>query len=337
MAGHCPGKSRTERSQTRALYVSISTEFGTNEVQAIHTLSSESVTLSRWQGDYSSGMLGPTQSPLGPRHTIELPPTEGMNSHAERFSPSHTTGCPYYLQRPFPATEGKRVRNNSIDERRLFGSEGNEDGPSAPLQKRIRMEQHSPMRSSASEERNTLGDSATRDNITSQAGYKLPQFKPLTTSVPLSTTHRELHIPLSPLGTHSKLSLGFPDINNSLVPTRPRYTWDREAIDRLTAGLSKVRGKLATLHNHEKGILEELARCGVSLQPLQPKIEETTPSLNDLQAQLMLVEIELQQEKIQRLRAERTLEEVEKECRSPFVVPALFQAFRKILDVGHGV
>ena len=51
----------------------------------------------------------------------------------------------------------------------------------------------------------------------------------------------------------------------------------------------------------------------------------------------MLVEIELQQEKIQRLRAEHTLAEVERECRSPFVVPALFQAFRRVLDIGHVV
>lgn len=51
----------------------------------------------------------------------------------------------------------------------------------------------------------------------------------------------------------------------------------------------------------------------------------------------MLAEIESQQEKIQRLRAEHTLGEMEKECRSPFVVPALFQAFRKILDIGRSV
>jgi hypothetical protein len=59
--------------------------------------------------------------------------------------------------------------------------------------------------------------------------------------------------------------------------------------------------------------------------------------LIDLQAQLMLVEIELQQERIQRLRAEHILGEVEKECKTPFVVPALFQAFRRILDIGRGV
>jgi len=48
----------------------------------------------------------------------------------------------------------------------------------------------------------------------------------------------------------------------------------------------------------------------------------------------MLAEIELQQGRIQRLRAENVLSEMERECRTPFVVPALFQAFRRILELG---
>ncbi|KAG1758788.1 hypothetical protein EDD22DRAFT_783447, partial [Suillus occidentalis] len=42
----------------------------------------------------------------------------------------------------------------------------------------------------------------------------------------------------------------------------------------------------------------------------------------------------LQQERTQRLRAERMLSEVERECKVPFVVPALFQAFCRISELG---
>jgi hypothetical protein len=54
-----------------------------------------------------------------------------------------------------------------------------------------------------------------------------------------------------------------------------------------------------------------------------------------MEARLILLEIELQQERTQRLRAEHMLSEVEKECRVPFVVPALFQAFCRISELGH--
>ncbi|KAG1723189.1 uncharacterized protein EDB91DRAFT_1063543 [Suillus paluster] len=51
----------------------------------------------------------------------------------------------------------------------------------------------------------------------------------------------------------------------------------------------------------------------------------------------MLVEAELQQERMQRLRAEHMLSNVERECRVPFVVPALFQAFRRISELERNV
>ncbi|KAG1786922.1 uncharacterized protein HD556DRAFT_1005165 [Suillus plorans] len=124
---------------------------------------------------------------------------------------------------------------------------------------------------------------------------------------------------------------GSPGISNSPTPSSPRPPRDREAINRLSLELSKVRGQLTTLKHSEKGISEDLMRLGVP----QPKSEETAPSPHDMEARLILLEIELQQERTQRLRAERMLSEVERECRVPFVVPALFQAFCRISDLGH--
>lgn len=67
----------------------------------------------RIQSD-NAGVHGTTLSPLGPKHTIELPRIEGMSSHAERFSCSAAVGRPY-LQQPILATDitqGKRRRSN---------------------------------------------------------------------------------------------------------------------------------------------------------------------------------------------------------------------------------
>lgn len=66
----------------------------------------------RRQGSYSLGVLGPTVSPLGPKHTIELIRTEGTNARA----PFPTAGRPYYSQQPVLATEvtqRKRPRSNA--------------------------------------------------------------------------------------------------------------------------------------------------------------------------------------------------------------------------------
>lgn len=68
----------------------------------------------------------------------------------------------------------------------------------------------------------------------------------------------------------------------------------------------------------------------------------STPQLNmhpcacpDPVLELRLTEVEkqLRDERERRTRAERALEDVERECRSPFVVPALFRAFMTISEL----
>ena len=46
-----------------------------------------------------------------------------------------------------------------------------------------------------------------------------------------------------------------------------------------------------------------------------------------------MVEQELGEERMQRIRAEDALKDIRRECREPFVVPALFEAFLMISNV----
>jgi len=48
---------------------------------------------------------------------------------------------------------------------------------------------------------------------------------------------------------------------------------------------------------------------------------------------LQMVERELREERMQRIRAEDALKDIQRECREPFVVPALFEAFLLISNV----
>ncbi|KAG1745622.1 hypothetical protein EDB19DRAFT_454046 [Suillus lakei] len=308
---------------------------GSPDLDAVkQKLSIESVTVDILSSSGFTGTHGTNLSPLGPKHTIELPRTEGMSSLAETFS-SSSTADRFDLQKPFTTevAQGKRPRSESINERSLFsppcGSDGNNEPSSSPLLKRIRTEQHFPVQNSTAEEKHTLNGFSTGEYKTTQVGDEIPQSRYSISRVPLTTTPQQpLRIP--PYPHHTPFS-GSPGVTNSPTPTGPRPPGHRESIGRLSVELSKVRNQLTTLKHCEKGISEELNRLGVP----KPQSEEAVPSPHDMEARLILLEIELQQERIQRLRAERMLSEVERECRVPFVVPALFQAFCRISELGH--
>ena len=52
-----------------------------------------------------------------------------------------------------------------------------------------------------------------------------------------------------------------------------------------------------------------------------------------MKTRLQMVERELREERMQRIRAEEALKDIQRECRAPFVVPALFEAFLMISNV----
>lgn len=315
---------------------------GSPELNAVKKeLSIESVTVEILPPFWFTGTRGTNLSPLGPKHTIELPRTEGMSPPAEN-PPLSSMSDRSDSQKPAFTTEvvqGKRPRSDSITEQSVlsppFGSDGNNEPSSTPLLKRIRTEQHLPIQNSTAEGKHTLDDFSTGEYRTTQVGDKIPQSRYPISRVPLKTTPQQpLLIPpyhTKPFPGSPKPLPGSPGMSNSSTPTGPRPPGDRGTINRLSLELSKVRSQLNTLKHCENGISEELIRLGVP----QPKNEETAPSPHDMEARLILLEIELQQERTQRLHAERMLSEVERECRVPFVVPALFQAFSRISELGY--
>ncbi|KAF9235485.1 hypothetical protein BU15DRAFT_64838 [Melanogaster broomeanus] len=100
----------------------------------------------------------------------------------------------------------------------------------------------------------------------------------------------------------------------------PSTTLQRETIGRLTRELWDTRRESMAMQVREKAILKDLDELGA-----RPHI----PPSDDLAK----LEAELRHERTLRLRAERALHEVEKECRAPFVVPALLQAFMNISEL----
>lgn len=58
-------------------------------------------------------------------------------------------------------------------------------------------------------------------------------------------------------------------------------------------------------------------------------------SANVVLTELLRLQAELRAERTRRMRAERALGDVERECRTPFVVPALFQAFMSISELSN--
>ncbi|KAJ8588709.1 hypothetical protein M405DRAFT_739797, partial [Rhizopogon salebrosus TDB-379] len=103
-----------------------------------------------------------------------------------------------------------------------------------------------------------------------------------------------------------------------------------DAKSRLMRDLWDTRREMATLQDREIDLIAALRRLDV-----RPHILETGPrhGTTDLEDRLAEVENALQGEKIKRLRAERSLNEIEKECRAPFVVPALLRAFLNISEL----
>lgn len=246
---------------------------GSPELNAVKgELSIESVTVKILPSIGFTETRGTKLSPLGPKHTIELPQTEEMSPPTESSPLSSTADCSD-LQKPLEAVQGKRPRSDSIDEQSAisppFGSDGN-DELSNPLLKRIRIEQHLPIQSSTDEGKHTPDGCSTGEYQTTQAGGKIPQSRcPISQALLTITPQQPLRIPPH----HTK-----PSISNNSTPNGPRPPGDRRTINNLSLELSKVRSQLITLKHCEKGISEELIRHGVS----QPKSEETAPSLHGL-------------------------------------------------------
>ncbi|KIJ16207.1 hypothetical protein PAXINDRAFT_32807, partial [Paxillus involutus ATCC 200175] len=117
------------------------------------------------------------------------------------------------------------------------------------------------------------------------------------------------------------------------------YSQQSSRVSHLTRELWDTRRQLMAMQAREKVILEDLDKLGA--RPQIPASEGQSRLSPDrvvhtrilLPADISRLKAELRQERTDRIRAERALHDVERECRAPFVVPALFQAFMNISDL----
>ncbi|KAG8221484.1 hypothetical protein J3R82DRAFT_1697 [Butyriboletus roseoflavus] len=105
---------------------------------------------------------------------------------------------------------------------------------------------------------------------------------------------------------------------------------DRD-VSRLTRELWDTRRQLTAMRAREQVILDDLERVGA-----RPESAGSGADRNGVsQDELLRLEAELRAERTRRVRAERALSDVERECRAPFVVPALYQAFIRISELSN--
>ncbi|KIK98633.1 hypothetical protein PAXRUDRAFT_31060 [Paxillus rubicundulus Ve08.2h10] len=134
---------------------------------------------------------------------------------------------------------------------------------------------------------------------------------------------RKLSEPLSvPETSRSILPLPSKPFSRSeaLSHQSPSDSEQSSRVSHLTRELWDTRRHLMAMQAREKVILEDLDKLGA--RPQIPAFEDVSK-----------LKAELRQERTDRLRAERALRDVERECREPFVVPALFQAFMNIAEL----
>ncbi|KAI5981526.1 hypothetical protein EDD15DRAFT_352149 [Pisolithus albus] len=106
---------------------------------------------------------------------------------------------------------------------------------------------------------------------------------------------------------------------------------DSERVPLLRREVLEIRRQQVMLRDKEKVLLDEMNKLGgVPRPPSSATVVRTTSSAD---TRLAKMEAELREERDRRIRAERALEEVERECKSPFVVPALFRAFMTISEL----
>ncbi|KAG1732876.1 uncharacterized protein EDB91DRAFT_1017788, partial [Suillus paluster] len=112
-----------------------------------------------------------------------------------------------------------------------------------------------------------------------------------------------------------------------------------ESIRRLTRNLWDTRREMTALQARETDLIASLRGLHAPQHILETGQATSGElllgyiQLSKLEERLAQVENELEQESYKRLQAERGLNEIERESRAPFVIPALFRAFLNISEM----
>ncbi|KAI6008611.1 hypothetical protein EDC04DRAFT_877248 [Pisolithus marmoratus] len=104
-----------------------------------------------------------------------------------------------------------------------------------------------------------------------------------------------------------------------------------ERIPLLWREVLEIRRQQMMLRDKEAVLLDEMDKLGGN--PRASSSATALPTTSSAEMRLAAKETELREERERRTRAEKALEEVERECRAPFVVPALFRAFMTISEL----
>ncbi|KAH7915517.1 hypothetical protein BJ138DRAFT_55540 [Hygrophoropsis aurantiaca] len=114
-----------------------------------------------------------------------------------------------------------------------------------------------------------------------------------------------------------------------------QYSTSSAHVERLTRELLTAQREIAAFQAREQTILSQLGASGIVSKAAVT--ERDTLAVSELKALLRMSEDDVIYERERRLRAEQRLRDVERECKHPFVVPALMQALFNISELTDAV
>ncbi|KIM73566.1 hypothetical protein PILCRDRAFT_829050 [Piloderma croceum F 1598] len=171
-------------------------------------------------------------------------------------------------------------------------------------------------------------DAASPNNTVPATWPIKAEAKDETLVIPAAASHASLpahpsFIPRSPPFPHHR---GSPSDMQS--PTKALQIFN------LLRDLSYTRREISIAQERERQLQKDIEKLGDS--GMSQSLQETKESHHerncqvDTELQLQAVQLKLEVEQNKRAIAEQSLKDVERECKEPFVVPALLKAFIKI-------
>jgi len=131
----------------------------------------------------------------------------------------------------------------------------------------------------------------------------------------------------SPASSSDPTTSSASEAQSALPPVAQGYFKDTSNVDQLTRELRQIREYIATAKTIEKGLLDHLKRL-VPPAVTEPQMEiDGLDKGSSLTTRLEVAERSLQTARKGRIEAEQALQDVERERKEPFIVPALLKAF----------
>lgn len=183
---------------------------------------------------------------------------------------------------------------------------------------------------------------AQRNHVTTNSAATSETTPPIKPATERTTTLVTPAMPIatrSSFATNSSLATSLALASTSITSTslaaitgRPPNSSDLPKIQTLSRELWDIRRKLTADGVRESAILDKLKLLHAAYVP-EPMSASSDRALQALKTRLREVEKDLENERHLRLKAEATLQDIRRECKAPFVVPALLDAFISISNL----